>query len=212
MLANLVLWCITLSQSACRKVGLLFSIYVLRRNEIVVFKVKVTANFNMLMNVCPDDTFWIAEPFITKLCMVMHYHEPDCLPTRFVCCLQGQAHSEGSCDQNLSFWYIFWAVDPFAVKLAAHHHKLDCFVKRLVCCFQGQGDNKSSYDENMTVSTIFSELLILWCQTFFIVHCHKPECFLKKVDCCGLDYDIQGQGHSRGSKCHCLSRGYLLNR
>ena len=85
------------------------------------------------MNVCPDGIFWISKPLTTKFGMVMHHHEPDCLPKWLVCCLQGQSHSEGSCDQNLTFWYIFWAVDPFAVKLAAHHHKLDCFVKRLDC-------------------------------------------------------------------------------
>ena len=34
-----------------------------------------------------------------------------------------------------------------------------------------------------------------------------PE-FLVKI----LDYCIQGQGHSEGSKCQCLSRWYLLNR
>ena len=37
-----------------------------------------------------------------------------------------------------------------------------------------------------------------------IVHYHKPECFMEKLDCC-----VQGQGHSKISKCQCLSR-YLL--
>ena len=31
------------------------------------------------MNVCPDDIFWIPEPFTTKLGMVMHHYEPDFL-------------------------------------------------------------------------------------------------------------------------------------
>ena len=44
------------------------------------------------MNVCPDDIFWFAEPFTwlvswcfepTKLGMVMHHYEPDCLSKRF---------------------------------------------------------------------------------------------------------------------------------
>ena len=54
---------------------------------------------------------------------------------RFVCHLQGQGHSEGSYNQNMTFWYIFWTSYPFATKLGlvAHHHKLDCLVKRLDC-------------------------------------------------------------------------------
>ena len=46
---NLVWWYIIISQN------------VLRRNEIVVCKIKGTANFKMLVNVCPDDIFSIAE-------------------------------------------------------------------------------------------------------------------------------------------------------
>ena len=36
------------------------------------------------MTVCPDDTFWITEPLTTKLGMVMHHHEPTCLPKRLI--------------------------------------------------------------------------------------------------------------------------------
>ena len=36
---------------------------------------------------------------------------------------------------------------------------------------------------------------------------HMPECLVKK-----LDYCIQGQCHSKGSKCRYLSRWYFLNR
>ena len=74
-------------------------------------------NFKMLMNFCPADIFWIAEPFITKLGMVMHHHEPDCLPERLICCLQGQSHSEGSHNKNMTLHYVFWTADPFATEL-----------------------------------------------------------------------------------------------
>ena len=103
MLPNLCLWYIIKSQN------------VLWRNGIVVFKVKVTANLWMLMNVCPDNISWIAEPFTTKLGMVMHHYEPDCPPKRLVCCLQDQGHNEGSCNQNMTF--VCWIADPFATKL-----------------------------------------------------------------------------------------------
>ena len=43
-------------------------------------------HFTMSMNDCPDDLFWIAELFcVTKLGMVMHHYEPDCLSKRLVC-------------------------------------------------------------------------------------------------------------------------------
>ena len=54
----------------------------------------------MSMNVCPDNIFLIAESFTTKLGMVMHHYEPDCLSKRLV------------------------TADPFARKLGlmAHYH------------------------------------------------------------------------------------------
>ena len=37
----------------------------------------------------------IAESFTTKLGILMHhYYRPECLSKRFVCCLQGQGHSQ----------------------------------------------------------------------------------------------------------------------
>ena len=45
LLQDLVFWYMIISQS------------VLERNQISVFKVKVTAYFKMSMNVCPDDIF-----------------------------------------------------------------------------------------------------------------------------------------------------------
>ena len=35
------------------------------------------------VNVCSDDIFWKAEPFTTKLDMVMHHYEPDYRSKRF---------------------------------------------------------------------------------------------------------------------------------
>ena len=49
-----------------------------------------------MLIVCPDGIFWIADPFTTKPSVVMHHHDPDCLPKGLVCCLQGQGHSERS--------------------------------------------------------------------------------------------------------------------
>ena len=74
--------------------------------------------------------------------------------------------------------------------------------KKKVCYPQCQGHIKGSYGQNMTFSAISSELLIPW-----QLHHHKPECPVKKkLDCC-----ILSQGHSKGSKCQCLPRWYLLS-
>ena len=53
-------------------------------------------NLKMSVNVCPDGIFWNAEPFTTKLGMLMQHYEPNCLSERLVCCLQGQGHRYGS--------------------------------------------------------------------------------------------------------------------
>ena len=45
---------------------------------------KSRQNFKLSVNVCLDGIFWIAEPFTTKLGMVMHHYEPDCLSNRLV--------------------------------------------------------------------------------------------------------------------------------
>ena len=87
------------------------------------------------MNVCPDNICWINEPFITKLNMVMHHYEPDCLPERLFCCLEGQGHSEGSYNQIWLFNMSFELPIPITTNLGlvAYHQKLDCLMKRLDC-------------------------------------------------------------------------------
>ena len=59
----------------------------------------------MSVNVCPDDIFWTAEYFVTKLGMVMQNHEPECrAEERKVFYLQGQGHSKGLYDLNPRSW------------------------------------------------------------------------------------------------------------
>ena len=85
----------------------------------------------MSMNVCLDNVFWIAEHFVTKLGMVMQRHEPEGR-TDFFFYLQGQGHSVGSLDQNITFYHIFRTVGSLATKLGLviHHHKPACLVKK----------------------------------------------------------------------------------
>ena len=56
-------------------------------------KVKVTERFKIPVNVDLDDISATAEPFITGLGRMMHYHGPECHARRLVCCHQVQGHS-----------------------------------------------------------------------------------------------------------------------
>ena len=38
--------------------------------------------------------FRIADPFATKLGLMVHYHKPECLMKKLDCCVQGQGHSK----------------------------------------------------------------------------------------------------------------------
>ena len=37
----------------------------------------------------------------------MHHHELECHANRLVCYFQGQGHSKGSCDENITFFWLF---------------------------------------------------------------------------------------------------------
>ena len=36
-----------------------------------------------------------ADPFATKLSLMVHYHKQECLMKRVLCCVQGHGHSNG---------------------------------------------------------------------------------------------------------------------
>ena len=80
-------------------------------------------------------------------------------------------------------------------------------MKKLDCCLQGERHSEGSYDQNMSLSAISSQLLIPlepnWVWWYIII---SQSVLWKKKDYC-----TQGQGHSEGSKCQCLSRWYLQN-
>ena len=118
---------------------------VLWRNWIVIFKVKVTTKvpecqWMFAHMICSE---LLNPDFTTKLCVLMHHHEPDCLPEKFVCCLQGQGHSEGSYNQDDCLFYLKAHIVKYNVFLPyllncwsfatkfnwmVHHRKLECFV------------------------------------------------------------------------------------
>ena len=94
----------------------------------VVVKVESQGRFRIPVNVYVEDTFLTAEPYVTKLGIMMHHHALERLARRLVSCLQVQGHSMGSYNQmtvstistalrtflqpNLIGWYIIisWSV------------------------------------------------------------------------------------------------------
>ena len=132
--------------------------------------------------------------------MVMHHHEPDCLPKKFICCLQGQGQSEWSYNQNIySFsnlssellillqpnlvwwhiiirWIVLWkdGIAPLRWTLRSQDR-----FKILV--------NVHLANISSTVEPFVTKLGML------IIH-HGPECLAKRLVCC-----LQEQGHSEGS-------------
>ena len=137
-LPNLVWWYIIISQN------------VLLRNGIVVFKVKVTANFKMSMNVCPDDIFWIAEAFNSKLGIGMHHYQPGCYPKRLVCCFKVKVTVK---DHIIKIWLsnissevliilplnlVWWHI----IMVWWHIIIMSCEKIGLLCWGQGQGHRK----------------------------------------------------------------------
>ena len=156
-----------------------------------MFKVKVTANLWMLMNVCPDNISWIAEPFTTKLGMVMHHYEPDkeivLLSSRsqwsiiyskydFLICLM---NCWSFCNQTWFDGTALWAW---------------LFVKRSGCSVVIKVKVAEKVQHSSECS---SGRYLLNCWTFcvtkraVVMHYHGPECRARTLVCC-----IQVQGHS----------------
>ena len=49
--------------------------------------------------------FWTADPFATKLGLIVHYNKPECFMEKFDCCVQGQGHKFQNVRECLSRWY-----------------------------------------------------------------------------------------------------------
>ena len=176
---NLFWWYFIISWVSCEKIGLLCSCPGPQQR------------FKVPMNICPANIFWISEPFLIKLLMVMHHHEPvsceklDVLTSR----------SKAEWGLILSK-FIFWMADPFATKLnlMVHYNKLGCpvFVRKLDCGVQGQGLSGGSKYQCMFVSAFSSEPFV----TKFVIgrHHYELECCIKRFVCC-----LQGQCHNEDS-------------
>ena len=82
----------------------LFQFFFLERLDyFVVFEVKVKQRFKIWMNVHLDALFSTAEPFVTKLGIVMQHHGPECHAERLFCYFLGEGHNDGKYVQILLF-------------------------------------------------------------------------------------------------------------
>ena len=111
---------------------------------------------------CPDDSFWTAQPLVTKLEMVVLNHEPEYYARKigsqiFKVTVTGRAHKS----KYDRFYCIFLTADPFTTELGliVHYHKPEYFMEKLDCC--GQGHSKISKCQWMFIQMIFSESLNL---------------------------------------------------
>ena len=55
----------------------------------------INYQFVHLSGFCLDEIFCMAIPLATKLCIVVHFLEPECPKKRLECYFQGQGYSEG---------------------------------------------------------------------------------------------------------------------
>ena len=112
-----------------------------------------------------DDIYWTAGHFVTKLCMVMQHHEPECYAqNKIVCCLHGQGHSDQNMATVFSELLILWQPNWWNIII------LECFVgKKMDHCIQGQGHSKGSkchmfVQISSKLPNILSPNLVLWCR------------------------------------------------
>ena len=69
------------ARMSCKTFGLLFS-----RSRLQQGLIRKYDSFYYI--------FWTADPFATKLGLIVHYHKPECLMEKLECCVQGQGHSK----------------------------------------------------------------------------------------------------------------------
>ena len=139
--------------------------------------------FKNVGNVCLDDIFWSAEHFFTKLGMVMQHHEPEChTEKKKVCYLQGQGHSKGSCDQNMtlstisSTLLISWQQNLVWWYIIISQSVL---WKKMDNCIQSQGHSEGSKCQCLSrwyllnTPNILLPNSVLWCITMSQSACKK---------------------------------------
>ena len=121
---SMVLWCIIMSWSVMQKDWLLFS----RSGSLRALTWSKYENLYCI--------FWTADPFATKLGLMVLYHKPENFMEKLDCCVKGKSHSKISKCQwvfvqmifskllnhllpNLVYWYIIISQIVFQTDLFA---------------------------------------------------------------------------------------------
>ena len=123
--------------------------------------------------------------FLTKLGMLMYYHEAMCHSEKLVHYLQCQGHSENLYDQNTTVFSI-----SSELALIVQHHKPEYPVEELNYCIQGQGHSKGS-EVNVCPDDIFRTTEHFVTRPGMVMQHHKPECCAEKLVHC-----VQCKGHN----------------
>ena len=139
------------------------------------------------VNECPDDIFWIAEPFTARLAVVMHHYEPDCLPKYLFAVIKFKVTVKDHI-YNQNMLSVFWSADPFATKLGlmSHHQKIDYLVKRLDCCvvIKVKVTQKVKNSIEFHLDNISSTAEPLVTKLGMVMHHQRPECYARRLVCC----------------------------
>ena len=142
--------------------------------------------------------FWLSDTLATKLALVIpcNHHKPECPVKKMDDCIQGQGHNEGSkwylsryFLKQQTFCFQTWYCDA-ALWVGVSCKKIDLLFLRsrsLQELIWSKYDN--CYSSCCTADPSATKLGL-------IVNYRKPECYKKKLDCY-----VQGQGHSKISKC-----------
>ena len=91
LLANLVLWCIIMSWTMCKRLVCCFQGQGQSSGSYDQNMTVSTISSELLILLLPNLVWW---------CFI---NEPDCLPKRLIFCPQVEGHSEGSYNWNMTF-------------------------------------------------------------------------------------------------------------
>ena len=135
----------------------------MQKDWLAIFKVKITARAHMIKYDNVYYIFWTADPFASKLGLIVHSHKPECFMEKLDHCVQGQGHSKISeCQWMLVQMIFFWITEPFTTKLGMvmHHYEPDFLSKSGFVVFKVKVTVKDNIIK-MWLFNMLSELLIL---------------------------------------------------
>ena len=121
--------------------------------------------------------------FITKLCMVMHHHEPECLLKILVCCLPSRWRSQW---RFIYTFCMFWTADPFATKLVWWHIIIVSWIFLWVdwiamLCSRSRSQEMFQISMNVHLDNISSTAEPFVIKLGMVMHNHGSECCARRL-------------------------------